>query len=78
MLVLELETRHQRIGDVIGTLAGWGYQGQVLAGQSWVPLAGFDLAAHQSANSRVAARGVLGRLAHPAERYINLVRFQRP
>lgn len=78
MLVLELETRHQRIDDVIATLAGWGYQGTVLAGRSWVPLAGFDLAAHQTANSRVAARGMLGRLAHPAERYINLVRFQRP
>jgi FkbM family methyltransferase len=77
VLVLELETRHQRIDDVIGGLARWGYQGSVLAGQSWVPLAAFDLAAHQSANSHVAARGMLGRLARPAERYINLVRFQR-
>ena len=55
----------------------WGYQGEVLAGRSWVPLSGFDLAAHQSANSHVAARGMLGRLARPGERYINLVRFQR-
>jgi hypothetical protein len=75
--VLELETRHQQIEDVIGTLTGWGYPGTVLAGRSWVPLAAFDLAAHQSANARVAARGMLGRLAHPSERYINLVRFQR-
>ncbi len=77
MLVLELETRHQRIEDVIGMLAGWGYQGTVLAGQAWVPLAAFDLAAHQRANTHVAARGMLGRLARPGERYINLVRFQR-
>ena len=77
MLVLELERRHQEIEDVIGTLARWGYQGEVLAGRSWVPLSGFDLAAHQSANSHVAARGMLGRLARPGERYVNLVRFQR-
>ena len=77
MLVLELETRHQPIEGVIGTLTGWGYQGTVLTGGSWVPLPAFDLAAHQNANARVAARGMLGRLAHPGERYINLVRFQR-
>jgi FkbM family methyltransferase len=77
VLVLELETRHQRIDDVIGTLAGWGYRGTVLAGRSWVPLSAFDLAAHQRANSRVAARGMLGRLARPRERYVNLVRFER-
>jgi FkbM family methyltransferase len=77
VLVVELETRHQPIEDVIGTLAGWGYQGTVLAGGSWVPLPAFDLAGHQGANARVAARGILGRLAHPTERYINLVRFQR-
>jgi FkbM family methyltransferase len=77
VLLIELETRHQRIEDVIGTLTGWGYHGTVLAGRSWVPLPAFDLPAHQSANSHVAARGMLGRLARPGERYINLVRFQR-
>jgi len=77
VLVVELETRHQPIEDVIGTLTGWGYQGTVLTGGSWVPLPAFDLAAHQNANARVAARGMQGRLAHPGERYINLVRFQR-
>jgi FkbM family methyltransferase len=77
MLVLELETRHQRIAEVIGTLVRWGYQGEVLAGQSWIPLPAFDLAAHQSANAHVAARGMVGRLARPRERYVNLVRFQR-
>ena len=77
MLVVELETRHQRIEDVVGLLTGWGYQGTVLAGQAWVPLPAFDLAAHQRANAHVAARGMLGRLARPRERYINLVRFRR-
>jgi FkbM family methyltransferase len=77
VLLVELETRHQRIGDVIGTLTGWGYHGTVLAGRSWVPLADFDLPTHQRANAHVAARGMLGRLARPGERYVNLVRFQR-
>jgi hypothetical protein len=77
MLLLELETRHQRIEDVIGTLADWGYAGKVMPGRSWVPLDTFDLAAHQRANMRVAKRGMLGRLARPAERYVNLVGFER-
>jgi FkbM family methyltransferase len=77
VLIVELETRHQPVEPVIAALAGWGYRGTVLAGRSWVPLPGFDLAAHQVANAHVAARGLLGRLARPGERYINLVRFQR-
>jgi FkbM family methyltransferase len=77
VLVLELETRHQRIEDVIGTLAGWGYQGSVMPGRSWLPLPAFDLAAHQRANAHVAERGMLRRLAVPGERYVNLVLFRR-
>jgi FkbM family methyltransferase len=78
VLLLELETRHQRIGDVTGMLAGWGYQGSVLDGRRWVALDTFDLAGHQRANARVAERGLIGRLAHPRERYVNSVLFQRP
>jgi FkbM family methyltransferase len=77
LLLLELETRHQRIEDVIGTLADWGYGGNVMPGRSWLPLDTFDLAAHQRANRHVAERGMLGRLARPTERYINLVLFRR-
>jgi FkbM family methyltransferase len=82
MLLLELETRHQRIEDVTGLLASWGYRGMVRPGRSWVPLDGFDLAAHQQASLHVAERGMLGRLAlswlRPATgRYVNLVRFER-
>jgi FkbM family methyltransferase len=77
VLLIELETRHQQIEDVIGTLSGWGYHGSVLAGRSWVPLPAFDLPAHQRAAAHVAARGMLGRLARPGERYVNLVRFER-
>ena len=78
VLLLELETRHQRIEDVIGLLARWGYRGSVRPGRSWVPLDSFDLAAHQRASLHVAERGMLGRLARPADRYVNLVRFERP
>jgi len=77
VLVLELETRHQRIEDIVGLLAGWGYAGTVMPGRAWLPLRDFDLAAHQRENARVAARGLLGRLARPGERYVNLVRFRR-
>jgi FkbM family methyltransferase len=77
LLLCELETRHQRIEEVIDTLAAWGYQGNVMPGRSWLPLGTFDLAAHQRANVHVAERGMLGRLARPAERYVNLVLFQR-
>jgi hypothetical protein len=48
-----------------------------MPGRSWVPLDTFDLAAHQRANMHVAERGMLGRLARPAERYVNLVGFER-
>jgi FkbM family methyltransferase len=77
VLLLELETRHQYIEEVTGLLSGWGYRGQVLPAASWVPLEDFDLARHQREQAHVAARGLLGRLGHPGERYVNLVRFER-
>jgi FkbM family methyltransferase len=77
LLLLELETRHQRIGDVTGMLAEWGYHGSVLDGRGWVPLEDFDLAGHQRANAHVAERGLIGRLARPGERYINSVLFRK-
>jgi FkbM family methyltransferase len=77
VLVVELETRHQPAEEVIDTLSRWGYQGKAMPRRSWVPLSAFDLAAHQRANAQVAARGMLGRLARPRARYVNLVLFQR-
>jgi FkbM family methyltransferase len=76
-LLLELETRHQPVDQVTGMLAGWGYQGSVLADGKWVPLDDFDLAGHQRANARVAERGLISRLARPSDRYINSVLFIR-
>ena len=74
MILLELEAHHE---EITGLLAGWGYEGKVLAGRSWVPLSTFDLAAHQRANADVVRRGMLARLVRPGRRYINLVLFQR-
>jgi hypothetical protein len=62
---------------VTGLLASWGYRGMVRPGRAWVPLADFDLAAHQQASLHVAERGMLGRLARRTDRYVNLVRFER-
>lgn len=76
-LLVELETRHQEIDAVTGLLAGWGYQGSVLHRGRWVPLADFDLVAHQRANAHVAARSLAGRLIRPREQYINSVLFRR-
>ncbi|MGE5133993.1 MAG: FkbM family methyltransferase [Gemmatimonadota bacterium] len=77
LLLLELESRHQRIEDVIAMLREWGYQGHVRPGRSWLPLTSFDLAAHQQSALHVAERGLLGRLARPGARYVNLVLFSR-
>ena len=76
LLLLELETRHQPIEDVVHLLGEWGYRGHVMPGQSWIPLDAFDLAAHQRENAHVAARGLAGRLARPRDRYLNLVLFR--
>jgi FkbM family methyltransferase len=77
LLLLELETRHPWAGDAAAILAGWGYRGFVMPERSWLPLETFDLAAHQREHLHVAERGLLGRLARPAERYLNLVLFRR-
>lgn len=77
LLLVELETRHQRIDEVAGMLGGWGYQGSVLPDRDWIPLSTFDLAGHQEANAHVAERGLLGRLVRPGERYVNSVLFRR-
>jgi FkbM family methyltransferase len=76
LLLIELEMRHQRIDEVTGMLAEWGYAGSVLSGRDWVPLSGFDLAGHQEANAHVAERSLFGRLIRPWERYVNSVLFR--
>ncbi|MET7472907.1 FkbM family methyltransferase [Streptomyces sp. NPDC005648] len=76
-LFVELESRIQPIAPVVTYLALLGYDGWVLPGRSWVPLAKFPLEEHQAAAQHVVSQGLLGRVLpfrrHP--RYINSVLF---
>jgi FkbM family methyltransferase len=75
-LLVELETRIRPITPVIALLTGQGYRGWVLAARSWMPLADFDLAGHQSRTEHLVHRGLLRRALVPREgRYINSVLF---
>lgn len=75
-LLIELESRLGPIEPVIATLTGQGYAGWVLAARSWVPLAGFDLVAHQARTEHLVHQGLLRRAFVPhRERYVNSVLF---
>ena len=52
-----------------------GYRGWVLPHDRWLPLAAFDLAAHQSRTCHVAEHGLLRRSLAPHRRYVNSVLF---
>ncbi|UNO42224.1 FkbM family methyltransferase [Streptomyces sp. MST-110588] len=74
-LFVELETRIQPLDPVLAWTAGHGYRGWVLPRDHWVPLADFDLAAHQSRVCHVAEHGLLRRSVAPHRRYVNSVLF---
>lgn len=75
-LLVELETRIRPVAPVVALLTGQGYRGWVLNARSWVPLADFDLAAHQSRTEHLVHRGLLRRALVPRNaRYINSVLF---
>ncbi|MFH8931197.1 FkbM family methyltransferase [Streptomyces pristinaespiralis] len=75
-LLVELETRIRPIAPVVALLTGQGYRGWVLAARSWMPLADFDLAGHQSRTEHLVHRGLLRRALIPRDgRYINSVLF---
>ena len=75
-LFVELETRIQPIAPIVDLLDGLGYRGWVLPGHGWLPLADFDLAAHQARTSYVVTQGLLRRVLTPfAPRYVNSVLF---
>jgi FkbM family methyltransferase len=73
-LLLEVESRHQPIDELLSLLTEWGYEGWVLSGRSWHSLADFDLARRQAETLKVASRGML-RLLWPYPRYVNSVLF---
>ncbi|MGC0416186.1 FkbM family methyltransferase [Embleya sp. AB8] len=75
-LFIELEARIQCPAPVLDFLTELGYRGWVLPGRRWLPLADFDLAAHQSRTAHVADRGLLRRTLAPFNRrYVNSVLF---
>lgn len=74
-LFIELEVRIQPLEPVLDFLAAHGYTGWVLPGQEWIPLADFDLAAHQHRTVHVADDGLLRRSLAPHRRYVNSALF---
>ncbi|MGW0816036.1 FkbM family methyltransferase [Streptomyces viridiviolaceus] len=76
-LFVELESRIQPIAPVVTYLSVLGYDGWVLPGATWVPLASFPLESHQAAASWVVTRGLLPRVLpfRSGPRYVNSVLF---
>ncbi|ELS53006.1 FkbM family methyltransferase [Streptomyces viridochromogenes] len=78
-LFVELESRIQPIAPVVTYLSMLGYDGWVLPGSHWVPLAAFPLEAHQAQASYVVSQGLLRRVlpfgALRGPRYVNSVLF---
>jgi len=76
-LFVELESRIQPITPVITCLSLLGYDGWVLPGTTWVPLAKFPLEEHQAAVAHVVSQGLLGRVLpfRRHQRYVNSVLF---
>ncbi|MGQ4385943.1 FkbM family methyltransferase [Streptomyces sp. SAS_270] len=75
-LFVELESRIQPIAPVVEHLAERGYDGWVLPGAAWLPLASFPLEAHQARTAHVVSQGLLRRVLPPhGPRYVNSVLF---
>ncbi|MGW2827794.1 FkbM family methyltransferase [Streptomyces sp. NPDC001286] len=76
-LFVELESRIQPIAPVVADLSLLGYDGWVLPGADWVPLAKFPLEEHQAAAAHVVAQGLLPRVLpfRSRPRYVNSVLF---
>lgn len=76
VLLIEVEERIQPVEPLLQLLAGWGYRGHVLPGRSWVPLADFDLSAHQRAAIARVGQSFARRVVWPRPRYVNSVLFR--
>jgi FkbM family methyltransferase len=75
-LLVELEERIQPIQPVLDLLGQWGYVGSVLPNGDWVPLAHFDLGAHQRATIARVDHSFLRHVVWPRPRYVNSVLFR--
>ncbi len=76
VLLIEVEERIQPVAPLLELLTGWGYRGHVLPGRRWVPLADFDLAAHQRAALVRVEQSFVRRVLWPRPRYVNSVLFR--
>lgn len=75
-LLVELESRLGPIAPAVDLLTGQGYAGWILTGRRWMPLAGFDLPAHQARTEHLVHQGLARRALVPHRtRYINSVLF---
>ncbi|MGW0759364.1 FkbM family methyltransferase [Streptomyces sp. NPDC002814] len=76
-LFVELESRIQPIARVVTYLSLLRYDGWVLPGDTWVPLASFPLEAHQAEAAHVVTQGLLPRVLpfRHRPRYVNSVLF---
>lgn len=76
LLLVEVEERIQPIDPILALLRGWGYRPYVMPGRRWLPLADFDLVAHQRAAVGRVAHSFARRVVAPWPRYVNLVLFR--
>ncbi|BCB91095.1 FkbM family methyltransferase [Phytohabitans suffuscus] len=76
LLLVEVEERIQPIDPILALLAGWGYRPYVMPRDRWLPLAGFDLVAHQRAAVGRVRHSFARRVVAPWPRYVNLVLFK--
>lgn len=76
LLMVELEERIQPVAPVLDLLAGWGYRPYVMPDDTWLPLAGFDLIAHQREALARVEQSFVRRVIRPEPRYVNMVLFR--
>jgi FkbM family methyltransferase len=76
LLLVELEERMQPVREAVAMLDSWGYHGWVCPGRGWIPLADFDLVAHQRAGARRLSQSLARRAVWQHPRYVNMVLFR--
>lgn len=76
VLLVEVEERIQPIEPILDLLGGWGYRPYVMPRDRWLPLADFDLVAHQRAAVGRVRHSFARRVVAPWPRYVNLVLFR--
>lgn len=77
VLLIEVEERIQPVEPIIDLLGEWGYHGYVMPERQWIPLADFDLRAHQREAIVRVRQSFARRVLIPRPRYVNSVLFKR-